>query len=426
MTAPFIAYDGRGSEVKIISGEGKIIEAQEKNNVTQFSVQDENPKVERPNSGWINNSDPLLQDLLKAKEENRIIKYRIEIQRRDGVDINTPIQELMGKQDLAKAYKNTIKIFAGMDGKLSAEAVTDPAQDSVGRVSALNKDIPQTSNVSPSNSYTLDDLNKMRSYISHSQTLETLAFLSGDNIENVEEFLQRLNKAEYASVTASVVNDLSQKDFPVENIETVVSGILWVADSVQTSLFKLSKANRLNDSHKQIRMLVMSEVTARTIKGFETKDMNTYKTVGVTVLERYSTVLSVISKPLPTKYMDLSDISSPTQTSNNVDELSEVKNNDMKTDGHVFDFPAQNIEEVKAQSNSQPASDENIEAILTLASKIEQPDYPKLSKYLQAKFGVTSFAQIPDVYLSEIISFFNSAGTPDESAELFKQAVLNI
>ena len=92
----------------------------------------------------------------------------------------------------------------------------------------------------------------------------------------------------------------------------------------------------------------------------------------------------------------------------------------------MFDYPVQDHDKVKESVDTErSASEENIAAILDLASKISQDDYPKLSKYLNSKFGVSSFAKIPDVYLSEIISFFTSAGTPEEASELFKKAVLN-
>lgn len=460
MAKPFIAYDGYNSEVRIISGEGKVAKLEPKNSSVQVSIEDENPKVQRLNQGWVQESDPLLEYLKTAQAENRVIKYRIEIQRRDGVDKQTPIKELMGDQDLAKAYKNTIKIFARADNIVGTEAVTDPAQDTEGgRRSALDA-APSTAQTSSAPSITLEGLAKLKSVVTNPDVLAGLAALTGEGKEQIAEFLKTTNKAQYADVVAGVIEALGDKNLNITNLNTVVEGVLWVADSVQASLFGLTTANRLNTSHKQIRSLVINEINQGNVGAFENKDMNVYKAIGNSTMSKYSVVLNVISHDAPTQYMTLTGESSSQQAQNTPQQAqnaptraqnapapqqaaptqsapvqqksapqaqSESQDTGSADGGdEVFDFPAQDHEEVKAAMKPDtPASEENINEILQLASKVEQADYPKLSAYLNSKFGVANFAKIPDEYLSQIISFFNAAGTPDEASRLFNIAVLN-
>lgn len=445
MAKPFIAYDGYNSEVRIISGEGKAVGFERKNGQVQVSMQDENPKVLRPNAGWIKETDPIVKYLEEAQAEDRVVNYRIEVQRREGVDKQAPLAELMGEQDLAKAYKNTIRIFAGADHLVSSEAVTDPEQDTEGgRKSAIGMNKASQTQSSSAPSITLETLTKLRSVISNPDTLATLAALTGDDTEAITKFIKSSHKAQYADVVASVIRHLDNTGLNIPNLGTVVEGVLWVSDSVQTSLFNLGTSNRLNASHKQIRELVLNEVDASNIEQFGNKNMDTYKTVGASVLRKYSVVLDIISHDPPSKYLSLSadaptaNTSRPPQNApaNNAPvgnsstpaprEEAPVQESEQGESGEVFDYPVQDHDKVKESVDTErSASEENIAAILDLASKISQDDYPKLSKYLNSKFGVSSFAKIPDVYLSEIISFFTSAGTPEEASELFKKAVLN-
>ena len=84
MAKPFIAYDGYNSEVRIISGEGKAVGFERKNGQVQVSMQDENPKVLRPNAGWIKETDPIVKYLEEAQagRQGSKLSHRSPAQRR--------------------------------------------------------------------------------------------------------------------------------------------------------------------------------------------------------------------------------------------------------------------------------------------------------------------------------------------------------
>lgn len=129
MAGAFVGLDGRGAEVWVQTGPGKIVALDDSRDKTaQVTVLGEGLK--HKTHGWIPKTDPLFTKVKEAFDQKRDIEYRIESQRKATVDANTPIRELRPNMETAK--ENTIQIFAGMDGELSQEAVTNPRHDSAG------------------------------------------------------------------------------------------------------------------------------------------------------------------------------------------------------------------------------------------------------------------------------------------------------
>src|SRR5690606_18841845 len=97
-----------------------------------------NEKVTFPIKGWLSKNDPIYEEVLAAFETGEEIEYRVESQRKDDIDRTIPIQQL--RATMEQARENTVLIFAGINGALSSEAVTNPEEDPApgGRIRAVD------------------------------------------------------------------------------------------------------------------------------------------------------------------------------------------------------------------------------------------------------------------------------------------------
>ncbi|NAZ78123.1 hypothetical protein GTQ99_22325, partial [Kineococcus sp. T13] len=136
MAKPFVSHDGVDAqgvraEVWVQVGTGTVTKIENKDDDVKRNVmvviKSDNTRVSRPVTAWLAKNDPTYPAVLAAHESGREIQYRVESQRKPTVDRTTPIAEL--RVDMATAGANTVSIFAGIDGQLGAEAVTDPAED---------------------------------------------------------------------------------------------------------------------------------------------------------------------------------------------------------------------------------------------------------------------------------------------------------
>lgn len=130
MGRPFVSHDG--ADPKGIRAE--VIVESHTGTVKAVSELDKVAKVEfigdglnRPPHGYIQIDDPVLDIIKEAKKNKETVNYRIEIIRKKGVDRSIPMSEL--RKDLDTARENVTKIIAGVNGVLTKEAVTDPAED---------------------------------------------------------------------------------------------------------------------------------------------------------------------------------------------------------------------------------------------------------------------------------------------------------
>lgn len=148
MAAPFTTLDGADkdgvrAEVHVQKGTGVIIDIEKKDDEgatnAYIVIKSSLAQVKKPVKGWLAKSDPLYAVALAALESSREIEYRLESQRKRGVDRTIPIAEL--RPNMEVAAQNTIMIVAGLDGELSKEAVTDPAEDPAegGRIPATRQ-----------------------------------------------------------------------------------------------------------------------------------------------------------------------------------------------------------------------------------------------------------------------------------------------
>lgn len=150
MAKPFVSHDGPDAngvraEVWVQVGTGVVTKVEDSGR-KNVQVQIKAEHLERPLHGWLDKNDPLYPTVLDAQQTGRVVGYRIESQRRSGVDRTIPITDLRETMDRAK--ENCLNILAGIDDTLSGEAVTNPAEDphAGGRLPATS---PRPSTASP-------------------------------------------------------------------------------------------------------------------------------------------------------------------------------------------------------------------------------------------------------------------------------------
>jgi hypothetical protein len=130
MAKPFISFDGADAsgvraEVWVEKGTGTVraLEESKTNVLVKMAVEN----LKHPVQGWLSLSDPIYPVLKEAMESGREVAYRIESQRKNGVDRTTPISTLRATQE--SANDSTRRLFVGVDDQRSSEAVTHPAED---------------------------------------------------------------------------------------------------------------------------------------------------------------------------------------------------------------------------------------------------------------------------------------------------------
>ena len=166
MAKPFVSLDGERNgvraEVWVQTGTARITEIKAPRNWTGAKDWDPATSSEKPGNvsvkvtnehirdgvaGWLSTSDPLYRKVVEAYAQGTDVEYRVEWQRDKNLPRETPVKELRGynpetdRSDMSMCGKNGGNIFAGMDGMLSKEAVTDPEEDPDrgGRVSAIGQ-----------------------------------------------------------------------------------------------------------------------------------------------------------------------------------------------------------------------------------------------------------------------------------------------
>lgn len=142
------------AEVRIEIGEGIVTSIDKKTSSAQvkFSVDG----FKQPVGAWVAINSPAFAEAQKSFDEKKVVSYRIEQQRKPGIDRTIPIDEL--RKDMKEAADNTTRIFASINDAESGEGVTNPEEDPAygGRLKATSKDIAGASNAETSPSAPVD------------------------------------------------------------------------------------------------------------------------------------------------------------------------------------------------------------------------------------------------------------------------------
>lgn len=329
MPKPFVSFDGADengvrAEVFVQTGTGVIekIEGRDddKRNA-KVVIKSDNAKVSRPIQGWLAKDDPLFAVVCEAFEQGRTVTYRAEAQRKQGKDRTTPIAELRPNVDVAK--ENCINIIAGIDGMLSTEALTNPAEDPQpgGRIRATEparaQQRPQSPNASTSSGVDVEAaltavVTARRAGLSEGvvDAAVALALAAGATAQQVstagveavtpqqrpehraavaveaapftayntdgrvnlgsyavsaafaaERFAYEMIKANHEAVAAAAKADVE----PVHLGQALGMArvILHIADAVQVGAYGGGKPNRMRKSHNHARSLVFDAIRER-------------------------------------------------------------------------------------------------------------------------------------------------------------------
>lgn len=254
----FVSHDGANKEVYVEKGEGRITDIKfSPSGTAQIIFTNSNPKITRPQGGWVQPDSEILELAKKKYESNETVRFRIEHQRKPKADQEAPISEL--RKDMETANANVSKILAWLDGVFSDEAVTNPEADpaSGGRVSALNQ---PSQNQAQHPQQNQGHYNNVPGSVSAMEG-KPWERLNPDGTHNVGSYsVLAAGRTEHAIrkelVEAGYDQFSSQFDWMVAGY---VISALTIMDKIQ-SYVTGKPANRLANSHTRAREIVLDTI----------------------------------------------------------------------------------------------------------------------------------------------------------------------
>lgn len=305
--AKFISYDGTDkngirAEVTVMTGSGKIKEligrGKENEDGTYRNMEivfdPDNPLLKRKVYGLLDtNAKELWEYIKQAHADQRTVNYRIESQRRSGVDRATPIGDL-------NATEQVRRILASVDAVYSHEAKTNPKEDpSNENPSALTQDaqFSPKANVGVAGGASADDLLKAIAQAQQNGfpqvTVETLmghALAAGASIGQVQAVVgggtvpaageagdkygspavARAAEAEQFALDHLIAIYTPPKSKPVDVTDEIIAQaaavalhILQLADTVQVKVCGVGKADRMKSSYSRTLDLITDAIGKR-------------------------------------------------------------------------------------------------------------------------------------------------------------------
>lgn len=252
----FITYDGTDetgtrAEVFVQTNKGTIKEIKENAEKKVADVHFSVPNLKFPIHGWIRTDNPLyslIQTALEAQEE---ITFRIETQRKPKVDRSIPMETL--RADASSARDNVRVILVGINGTLSDEAVTNPAEDpktTAGRYVATESDMVQTPTSMSGTAEALDLDSALEAFAAvsansdvRSTVLDAMAaqlLLQGATVEQINEAISGSNKRDTAQPELRPnfsVEAPAWKDYNSDGRLNLGSSIIAAGVGVETLIF---------------------------------------------------------------------------------------------------------------------------------------------------------------------------------------------
>jgi hypothetical protein len=296
----FVSQDGPDAqgvraEVHVQKGTGTIISIKPGTaNVTaQVAVKNENPKVKFPIMGWVPINDPIYPLIQEAFDSQTPIEYRFESQRKPNEPRDTPIAELRATVDAAREH--TTPIFAGINGQLSSEAVTNPAEDPApgGRIRAVDTPAPVVQQ-QPAQQ------NQQQQQQQYSQGNQGNGYVAEEPPFKEYNSDGSVNYGSYAIQAAvgaeSLVRRLlADRDTSVDTIAHYATVLLAIADKVQSYVTN-KKPSRMSQSHTRVRGIVYDTVeNFFPIPDNHEHDLDWVAKVGTLSRERFAVIERVAS-----------------------------------------------------------------------------------------------------------------------------------
>lgn len=205
----FVSFDGADehgvrAEVHVQVNKGTVKEVVENVEKGVANVKFVMPNLKFPIQGWIGIDTDAYREVLRAKETNEEVSFRMESQRKANVDRTTPIDEL--RKDTTLARENTKNLLVSVNDINSPEMLTNPNEDPTGTSGrypagtgeASSKSAPSNTNSTPagiSSTVALERLTEASvSPLINQGTLDHLAAQAIFNGASVEEVSAILNK----------------------------------------------------------------------------------------------------------------------------------------------------------------------------------------------------------------------------------------
>lgn len=293
----FVSLDGPDAqgvraEVYVQKGTGLIISIKPgTTNVTaQIAVKNENPKVKYPIMGWVPVNDPIYPLIQEAFDAQTPIEYRFESQRKPNEPRDAPIAPMRETTELAREH--TIPIFAGINGKLSTEAVTNPAEDPApgGRIRAVDTPAPAAAPApaaQPAQQYQNQN-SQGNGYVAEEPPFKE--FNSDGSINYGSYAIQAAVGAE-----SLVRRLLADRNASTETVAHYAIVLLAIADKVQ-SYATNKKPSRMSGSHTRVRGIVYDTVeNFFPIPENHEQDLDWVAKVGTLSRERFAIIERVAS-----------------------------------------------------------------------------------------------------------------------------------
>lgn len=214
--------NGVRAEVYVQTNKGTVKEIKEN---TAKEVADVHFSVENlkfPIHGWVRTDEPIYELIKTAQASGEEVTFRIESQRKKGVNRETPMADL--RVDSNTARDNVKTILVGINGVLSSEALTSPQQDpksASGRYVATEDDAKPSNGGSSTGTVSInieEVLDSLKAAASNPQVRPTVldalaaqALFHGATVDQVNEALVGNDKRD-----ASVPNEAPRAAFSQE------------------------------------------------------------------------------------------------------------------------------------------------------------------------------------------------------------------
>lgn len=122
--------NGTRAEVYVQSFSGTVKDIKENTDKKVADVHFSVGNLKFPIHGWINIEEPVYELAKTAYETSEEVTFRIETQRKPGVERTTPMEEL--RKDSSTARDNVKVLLVAINGLSTSEAVTNPKEDPKG------------------------------------------------------------------------------------------------------------------------------------------------------------------------------------------------------------------------------------------------------------------------------------------------------
>lgn len=408
MGKPFVGKDGRGAEVYVQTGTGRIVDIAPGNSGKSFKVSFRVDGLKYLINGWVGVDDPVLELARAAQDQGREVNFRVESQRKKDIDPTVPISELRVTAEEAK--ENTVSILASIDGTLSLEAVTIPENDPApgGRVRATPQD------ATPANGGGNTGTSR-----AHATEEPAWKPFNSDGRPNLGSYaVSGIIGAESTARSYLVERGVVDPDaFGTEQVEDEVirltQALLEISDATQVSVPSLvKKVDRNATSHARARSVVYDTLKYVPYSG---DNLDAWKkTVQGLATARFAAIIDILLESLNESQQGEasapSAASAPSTPSAPANTAQPQTQQTSQPAPGVAVFPREELD-----SNAPKASEDTVEALKNLASESQIDNMFKISRLFQWTFGVKRAGDVTDDALGRLVDFYISQDNAEEN-----------